>query len=154
MLKPDAFENNVDQEVLKVLKENGFNIEKSNIIDVDINVMQTLLLHYHEVIDKMGKDFNFVGKMFNSFYFGNFKVMPMIVSYEGSEDIIEKSRNLLGATNPQNAEKGTIRAQFSQDNYEKADLELRLVGNVVHASDSHESAKREIELWSKWLIKE
>ncbi|HLV49910.1 MAG TPA: nucleoside-diphosphate kinase, partial [Erysipelothrix sp.] len=49
------------------------------------------------------------------------------------------------------ADRGTLRNMFSHDNYEIADREERLVENVIHASDSHESAKRELHLWSEYL---
>ena len=149
MIKPDGIKHQA--EIIDILKQHNLNIEIQNKYKVDINIMRTLLLHYHEVIDRMGKDFNYVGKMFNSFYFGDFEIIPMKVSYEGDEDIIELTRSLAGATNPEKADKGTLRKMFSNDNYEIADREARLVDNVIHASDSHESAERELHLWSEYL---
>ena len=70
----------------------------------------------------------------------------MIVS-SNSDNIIDITRSLVGATNPKEAKVNTLRYLYSDDDYEKADLENRLVNNVIHASDSIESAKREIELW-------
>jgi nucleoside-diphosphate kinase len=51
------------------------------------------------------------------------------------EEAIQKNRELMGATNPQEALDGTIRADFAQS----------IDANAVHGSDSAESAKREIE---------
>lgn len=145
MIKPDGIENK--DEIMKILKENGLKIEKTREINVDMSIMQVLLDHYKEVIDDMGKEFNFVGKMFNSFYFGDFKIIPMEVSYAGDGDIITLTRNLVGETNPASAELGTLRSTFSDDSYDKADEEDRLLNNVIHASDSEESAKKELKLW-------
>ena len=87
----------------------------------------------------------------NSFYFGDFSIVPLHVTYDGEEDIIEKTRTLAGATNPQDAKENTIRNLYSDDNYEKADRDERLVNNVIHASDSHESAQRELNIWKNYL---
>ncbi len=149
MIKPDGIKNK--DEIIKILKENGLKIEKIKEINVDMNIMKVLLDHYEEVIDNMGKEFNFVGKMFNSFYFGDFKIIPMEVSYSGNGDIINLTRKLVGETNPSSADLGTLRKTFSYDSYDKADGEDRLLNNVIHASDSQESAKKELGLWGDIL---
>lgn len=153
MLKPDAFQKNAEKEVVNFLEEHDLHVEESRIVNVDMEIMKVLLDHYHGVIDEMPQSFNYTGKMFNTFYYGKQRIMPMIVSYEGNEDVIAYSRKLVGATNPANAEKGTIRNMFSDDNYDKAGSENRLVNNVIHASDSKESAEKEIELWKKVIEK-
>jgi len=60
---------------------------------------------------------------------------PVFVQVLQGEDAIHKNRELMGATNPQEASAGTIRADFAQS----------IDANAVHGSDSAESAKREIE---------
>lgn len=149
MIKPDAIDKK--DEIIKILESHDLKIERKNEVKVDINTMQVLLDHYKDVIDDLGKDFNFVGKMFNSFYFGDFKIIPMEVSYIGDKDIITLTRDLAGATNPASAKEGTLRKTFSTDSYDQADKEERLLNNVIHASDSAESAKRELELWNSLL---
>lgn len=149
MIKPDGIQHK--EAVLQRLKDEGLIIKPYKEIKTDIQIMQTLLDHYHEVIDRMGKDFNYVGKLFNSFYFGDFSLIPLHVTYDGEEDIIEKTRTLAGATNPQDAKENTLRNLYSDDNYEKADRDERLVNNVIHASDSHESAQRELNIWKNYL---
>lgn len=149
MIKPDGIENK--DEIMKILKENGLKIEKNKELNVDMSIMKVLLDHYKEVIDDMGKEFNFVGKMFNSFYFGDFKIIPMEVLYDGDKNIITLTRNLVGETNPASAGLGTLRSTFSDDSYDKADEEDRLLNNVIHASDSEESAKKELKLWGNIL---
>lgn len=149
MLKPDAFQTGKENEIIEVLEKHDLHVEESRIVKCDMEIMKVLLDHYHAVIDEMPQSFNYTGKMFNTFYYGKKKIMPMIISYEGNEDIIEYSRKLVGATNPANAKEFTIRNMFSDDNYDKAGSENRLVNNVIHASDSKESVIREIALWKK-----
>ncbi|QAT49074.1 hypothetical protein EQM14_04400 [Caproiciproducens sp. NJN-50] len=73
-------------------------------------------------------------------------VIPIVLA--GSNDIIQSVRNIVGATEPSKAEHGTIRGDLGKgDNYEKADLEHRLVANLIHASDSEMAVKREIGIW-------
>lgn len=59
---------------------------------------------------------------------------PVVVQVLEGENAIAKNRELMGATNPANAEKGTIRADFAKD----------VEANAVHGSDSPASAEREI----------
>lgn len=60
---------------------------------------------------------------------------PVVVMVLEGEDAIMTNRNLMGATNPKEAEKGTIRADFAES----------IDANAVHGSDSAESAAREIK---------
>ena len=60
---------------------------------------------------------------------------PVFVQVLEGENAIQKNRDLMGATNPQEAEEGTIRADFARS----------IDANAVHGSDSANSAKREIE---------
>lgn len=153
MLKPDAFANDYAGEVLLYLQAHGLKIEKSKVVQVCMKDMQTLLEHYEQVIDDKAKEFNFPGKLFNSFYYeGPHTIMPMKITYDGDEDIIAYTRKLAGKTNPQDADPESIRGKFSDDNYEKAEKDIRLVNNVIHASDSKESAKRELAIWNSYFV--
>ena len=152
MLKPDAFASGHAQEVLDYLENAGLHISASKKVEVTMDVMKTLLEHYKEVIDAMGKDFNFPGKLFNSFYYeGPHYIMPMEICYDQEDDIITYSRTLVGKTNPEAADPKTIRGLYSDDNYDKAGAAVRLVNNVIHASDSHESAQRELAIWESYF---
>lgn len=152
MLKPDAFASGNSEKVVKDIQEHGLTIEQSVTLVVDMNIMKTLLDHYQGVIDSMSKSFDFPGKLFNSFYYeGPHTIMPMKVSYEGEEDIITLTRTLAGKTNPKDAGEDTLRGKYSDDDYDKATKDWRLVNNVIHASDSHESAKRELLIWEQYL---
>ena len=54
---------------------------------------------------------------------------------------------MIGATNPIDAAPGTIRGDLCDDSYEKSKAENRCVQNLIHASDSEESVKREVSIW-------
>lgn len=152
MLKPDAFTSHHAEEVIQDLKAHGLQIEKQAKITVTMEVMKTLLDHYEGVIDSMEKTFDFPGKLFNSFYYdGPHYILPMMITYEGNQDIIEYTRALVGKTNPKDAGEDTIRGKYSQDDYEQATKQWRLVNNVIHASDSHDSAQRELVIWQKYF---
>lgn len=153
MLKPDAFTKDKQTAIIDTLQKHGLIVEKSKEIEVDMDIMKILLEHYHEVIDQMSKDFNFPGKLFNTFYYdGPHKIMPMKIIYEGAESIIPYSRALIGKTNPQDADRTSIRGMYSDDNYDKAGADNRLVNNLIHASDSEESALRELAIWQAFLL--
>lgn len=152
MLKPDAYAGGNAVQVCQDLESHGLHIEKQAELIVTMDVMKTLLDHYQGVIDTMSKDFDFPGKLFNSFYYdGPHWIKPMMVSYEGEEDIIAYSRALVGKTNPKDAGKDTIRGKYSEDDYDKATKDWRLVNNVIHASDSKESADRELKIWESYF---
>lgn len=152
MLKPDAFVDDKDKKVIEKLEQYGLHVEKSCVLKVNMDIMKNLLEHYQFVIDEKGKAIDFTGKLFNTFYYdGPHYIMPMVVSYDGNEDIIAYSRQIVGKTNPAQADPHSIRGCFSDDSYEKADIDYRLVNNIIHASDSHDSAKRELEIWHQYL---
>ena len=64
---------------------------------------------------------------------------PVVCMIWEGTDIVKTGRKMLGATKPLNSEPGTIRGDFSIDTGR----------NIVHGSDSVESAEREIKLWFK-----
>ena len=64
---------------------------------------------------------------------------PVVAMQVEGEDVVSEIRRIMGATNPSDADPGTIRA----------DLATKLEENVVHGSDSPESAERELSLFFK-----
>lgn len=72
---------------------------------------------------------------------------PIVVLLLEGEDAVAKARKVTGFTDPQTAEKGTIRADYGIDSILKANAEHRPVYNLLHASGSKEEAKKEIKLW-------
>lgn len=72
------------------------------------------------------------------------KVVAMVIQGPNSVRFLRK---LAGATEPLSAESGSIRGSLSSDSYEIADIEARTIQNLIHVSDSIETAKKEIEMW-------
>lgn len=135
VLKPDALERGlVDQVTQRFLKE-GFVIEHLHFRMVD---QELIYSHYKEVIEREGPTFKdwldeeWVGK----------PAIAMILTYPKSEGIIV-ARNLLGHRSPSLAEKGTIRGDFGL----KLEVSDGPSMNLVHASDSRESFDKELNLW-------
>jgi len=72
---------------------------------------------------------------------------PVLAMVWEGPDAIEIVRKISGSTSPKKALPGTIRGDFSWDNYEVANDELRSVYNILHASGNEEEAEFEINLW-------
>jgi nucleoside-diphosphate kinase len=123
--KPDAVERGLVGEILKRLEGKGLRIVAAELRKVDAELASR---HYAE---QRGKPFYdelvaFIGRS-----------PSLVMVVEGPDDVWRIVRSLMGATNPAEAAPGTIRG----------DLALRLTENLVHGSDSAESAKREIEVF-------
>ncbi len=139
MLKPECIKNNLVDEVIRIIEENGFIIE--NKIEVNVNE-ETILKHYEEVIEKFGSEFK--KKVID--HFKDEKVIKMIICKDG-DNIIKEFRTLVGATEPIAAHPLSIRGKFSNDSYDLANKENRILRNIIHASDSEQSARKEIDIW-------
>lgn len=139
MLKPDAIEKNLAYEIMMYFRRNGISIET---FDVQTATEEKIRVHYGEHIAKYGEDF--ARKMLTMFE--GKTVVPIILS--GGEDLIHRVREIVGATQPAFADKGTIRGDFGEgDSYERSTAEGRLVRNLIHASDTPEAVRREIGIW-------
>lgn len=93
--------------------------------------------HYHEHVDK-------------HFYPGLESVLtmgPVVAMVLEGVEAIPKVRKMVGATEPKSADPGTIRGDFAHISYGYADEKGLGIKNLVHASDSEESAKKEMSLW-------
>lgn len=76
---------------------------------------------------------------------------PVIIAIYEGEGIVQEIRRRVGNTDPSKADPASIRARYSDDSFEKAAAEGRIVRNVLHASDSPEEAWREISAWRKYF---
>lgn len=139
MLKPDALKRELVGSIMEYFGKEGIEIKKLGNKIVDENIIER---HYEEVIEKMGADF----KEKLMLYFDGQMVLMMILESE-KDTIIEDVRKIVGKTNPAEAAKGTIRGDFGIDSYEKCARENRSCENLIHASDSKETLKRELEIW-------
>src|SRR5436305_6457923 len=123
--KPDAVERGLVGEILRRLGIKGLRIAAAELRTIDAELASR---HYAE---HRGKPFydqlvEFIGRS-----------PSLVMVVEGPIDVWRVVRSLMGATNPADAAPGTIRG----------DLAVELTENLVHGSDSAESAKREIEVF-------
>lgn len=124
MMKPDAVARRLMGKVLTRFEEKGLKIIAMKLIQIDENLAKT---HYGEHSDK---------PFFNDLvsYIISSPSLAMVI--EG-DDAISLIRKIVGSTNPKEADLGTIRGDFAMDTGR----------NIIHASDSPNSAKREIDLF-------
>lgn len=139
MLKPDAIERKLVKSVIKVFLENNYSIE---MLDVIAPSDEKICEHYAEKICEEGDVY--IQKAHK--YFHGKTVIPIVVSHKNA-DIIVEVRKLIGFRDPTQADKNTIRGKWGIDSMEKADKEIRCCENLIHASDSRESFRRECLLW-------
>jgi len=74
---------------------------------------------------------------------------PVVAFVLEGHGVIDKVRQIIGSTSPAAALPGTIRGDFALDSYGLADQSGRPIQNLIHASDSPESAAKEISIWFK-----
>ena len=122
IIKPDAVGKNIIGKIISRFEDNGLCVVAGKLIHLN-DEMASGFYAEHD-----GKPFFDALKSFMT-------SGPVFVQVLQGEDAIHKNRELMGATNPQEASPGTIRADFAQS----------IDANAVHGSDSAESAKREIE---------
>ena len=126
MVKPDGVQRGVVGQVISRFQRKGFKLVGLKFVEATQEQMES---HYKE---HKGKDFfpRIVGNMLKG------PVCQMV--FEG-DFIVATSRKIIGATDPVQAEIGTIRGDFCGAKGK----------NIIHGSDSVESANREINLWFK-----
>ena len=124
MVKPDGVQRGLIGEVISRLERRGLKLVAAKLMRVSRELAEE---HYAQLKDKP-----FFPSLIEFITSG--PVMAMVWEGPNAIAIIRKT---MGATNPANAEPGTIRADFACD----------VSYNVVHGSDGPESAEREIRLW-------
>jgi nucleoside-diphosphate kinase len=124
LIKPDAVQRALAGEILARFEQRGLTIRAAKLVRVDRGLAEE---HYAEHTKKP-----FFGELVE---FITSAPTPALV-LEG-ESAISVVRTTMGATNPADAAPGTVRG----------DLALAMPDNLVHGSDSPESAEREIGLW-------
>jgi nucleoside-diphosphate kinase len=124
LIKPDAVQRRLAGEILGRIERRGFEIRGGKLLTVTRELGEE---HYAEHREKP-----FFGELVQFITSG--PTWALVVEGEGA---IATMRKTIGATNPANSEPGTIRG----------DLAVAMPDNLVHGSDSPESAEREIGLW-------
>ena len=124
MVKPDGVRRKLIGEVVKRIEDKGYTISEMKMFTIDKALAER---HYEEHTEKP-----FFGELVSFITSG-----PVVAMVVEGDDVVAGMRELMGATNPADAAPGTIRA----------DLAESLSNNVVHGSDSPESAAREVSLF-------
>lgn len=124
MVKPDGVQRNVIGEIVRRFEQKGFKLAGAKLMQVSNELAEN---HYGE-----HKERPFFGELVDFITSG--PVFAMV--WEG-EDVITTARTMIGATNPAEATPGSIRGDFG----------VTVGKNIIHGSDSPESAEREINLF-------
>ena len=126
IIKPDATKRNITGSINKVIEESGLRIIAQKRIKLTTEQAEKFYsVHkerpfFKDLIEFMTSE-------------------PVIVQVLSGENSVERYRSIMGATNPENAENGTIRKLFA----------LNIQENSVHGSDSDDNAKIEIDFFFK-----
>ena len=126
IIKPDAVERNLDNEIKEMFKNKGFSIHKEKKIQGEKSEAEKFY-KVHET------------KPFYNDLCAYLSSGPIVVMVLEKENAVLANRELMGATNPKDAEEGTIRKKYG----------ISIDKNSVHGSDSVENAKIEIDFFFK-----
>ena len=124
LVKPDGVRRGLSGELVTRFEQRGFKLRGARLLKISRATAQK---HYGEHRDKP-----FFGELVDFITSG-----PVLALALEGESAIAAIRTMMGATNPVNAAPGTIRGDFA----------LLMGENIVHGSDSKESAKRELALF-------
>ncbi|WP_047809077.1 nucleoside-diphosphate kinase [Desulfosporosinus acididurans] len=126
MLKPDAVQRGLVGRIVAKLEDKGFKLVGMKFIQVDRALAEA---HYAE----------HKGKGFFEPTVAYIMSSPVVAMVWQGKNVVALARELMGATNPANANPGSIRGKYGMD----------ISRNVIHGSDSVASAEREIALYFK-----
>ena len=126
IIKPDAVERNLENEIKEMFKNKGFNIVK----DKKIQIAKSEAEQFYKVHET---------KPFYNDLCTYLSSGPIVVMILEKENAVLGNRELMGATKPEEAEEGTIRKKYG----------ISIDKNSVHGSDSVENAKIEIDFFFK-----
>ena len=124
LVKPDAFGRGLTGEILARFERKGLTIAALKLVQTPRETAET---HYAEHSERpfFGELVDFITSA------------PLVAAVLEGDDVVKASRQLIGATNPLEANTGSIRGDFA----------IAVGQNLVHGSDSDESAEREIGIW-------
>ena len=126
IIKPDAVERNLENEIKEIFKNKGFLILKEKKIQIEKSEAEKFY-KVHET------------KPFYNDLCSYLSSGPIVVMVLEKDNAVLGNRELMGATNPKDAKEGTIRKKYG----------ISIDKNSVHGSDSVENAKIEIEFFFK-----
>ena len=126
IIKPDAVERNLENEIKNIFKDKGFKIAKEK----KIQLAKSEAEEFYKVHET---------KPFYNDLCAYLSSGPIVVMILEKEDAVTANRELMGATDPKKAEEGTLRKKFG----------VSIDKNSVHGSDSVENAKIEVNFFFK-----
>ena len=126
IIKPDAIERNLQEEIKDNFKNNNFKIIKEK----KIHISKEEAEQFYKVHET---------KPFYKDLCEYLSSGPIVVMVLGKENAVQDNRKLMGATNPEQAEEGTLRKKYG----------ISIDKNSVHGSDSIDNAKIEIDFFFK-----
>tara|TARA_B100000214_G_scaffold218239_1_gene158618 strand:- start:84 stop:494 length:411 start_codon:yes stop_codon:yes gene_type:complete len=126
IIKPDAVERNLENEIKEIFIKKGFSIVKEKKIQIEKSEAEKFY-KVHET------------KPFYNDLCSYLSSGPIVVMILEKDDAVLANRELMGATNPKEAQDGTIRKKYG----------ISIDKNSVHGSDSVENAKIEIDFFFK-----
>ena len=126
IIKPDAVERNLENEIKEMFKNKGFSILKEKKIQIE-KLEAEKFYKVHET------------KPFYNDLCAYLSSGPIVVMVLEKDNAVLGNRELMGATNPKDADEGTIRKKYG----------ISIDKNSVHGSDSVENAKIEIDFFFK-----
>lgn len=128
LVKPDGVARNLTGEILRRIETKGYSLTDLKMVEADRALLEQ---HYEE----------HVGKPFYEPLVEFMQSGPIVAARIAGHRVIEGWRSLAGTTDPTTAAPGTIRGDFGRD------WGFKVQQNLVHGSDSPESAARELALW-------
>ena len=126
IIKPDAVERNLSEEIKNIFIKNNLNVKGSK----KIQITKEEASEFYKVHQS---------KPFYNDLCAYLSSGPIVVMVLEGNNAVAANRKIMGATNPKDAEENTIRKLFG----------ISIDKNSVHGSDSHENAKKEIDFFFK-----
>jgi len=161
LVKPDGVQRGLVGEIIKRFEQKGLKIVAIKLVNPTEEQIGTHYAYDKEWLLSVGKKTKEVfakkgitmdeteleiGERIRKWLIESLQDPIIAIVFEGYHSI-EIGRKLAGSTQPREALPGTIRGDFSVDSYALGDLKKRTIKNIIHASDSKETAKREIAVW-------
>ena len=166
LVKPDGVARSLIGKIISRFEETGLKIVGIKMVWADEKLAKN-----HYILDeywaknifektksahkKEGKSFNYkdpieYGKLIRQWNVDFLREGPVVAMAIEGPHAIEIVRKIVGPTEPKQATPGTIRGDFAMfESYAIANKKSRVLRNLIHASDSEETAKRELSLWFK-----
>lgn len=157
LIKPDAMERDLADEIINKYKKAGLKVVKKKKMVAPLKIIEKHYPMDPDYLRSIGEKTIAAGQKVKSAEDQGRNVVswlrkfitsgPIIALLLEGKNAVNVARDITGFTDPQTAEKGTIRGDLGTDSILIANKEERPVYNLIHASGSEEEAEKEIKLW-------